>query len=323
MAASAKTRPGFGNNSKAVSVTWLLVRGRETPGSHVTGPCTAHRSAKSLSRPCNNPLGRTPRRAAWRSAWPGAVVTAGATLCVPLPFPATSGSPPQSSALDYAWWPPAFSSHPGWTSCCQESTGLSVPVSDAPPGARAAAAPGPGCPIPTHPRSLCSAPPPGLTGQEEGCCDARNWQCPRGKGGSSADGADHVLTTGSKPQRQRPPSPAQPRPAAPGSASASPRSGSSGPASPSAASPGTAWASPAAAPHSEPSAVGTGGQSGEPRRVGGCGEDETARLPGRGSPPRPPPPTLGSGRRLGGPLGRYPQELISLLLLEGQAVEVA
>lgn len=100
-----------------------------------------------------------------------------------------------------------------------------------------------GAPSPPIPvRSPCSAPPPGLTGQEAGCRDTRDRPRPQGKGGfsGSPDGADHVLTTGLKPECQRPLPPARPPPAAPGSASASPRSGSSGPASPSAAAPGTA-----------------------------------------------------------------------------------
>lgn len=124
------------------------------------------------------------------------------------PFPALPRPGPLlRTRPDEASWPHTSSSHPAG-SCRQGSTALPAPVSDAPPGGapHPAAAPCPGCPVPTHPRSPCSAPPPGLTGQEAGCRDTRDRPRPQGKGGfsGSPDGADHVLTTGLKPECQRP-----------------------------------------------------------------------------------------------------------------------
>lgn len=168
----------------------------------------------------NHHLGRTPRGslAAGRALERGGRRQAGGSLCpggcrdcwgcTCAPFLPCHAQAPSSEL--------ARTRRPGLTpplatlrgSCRQGSTALPAPVSDAPPGGapHPAAAPCPGCPVPTHPRSPCSAPPPGLTGQEAGCRDTRDRPRPQGKGGfsGSPDGADHVLTTGLKPECQRP-----------------------------------------------------------------------------------------------------------------------
>lgn len=250
------------------------------------------------------------------------------------PFPALPRPGPLlRTRPDEASWPPTSSSHPAG-SCRQGSTALPAPVSDAPPGGapHPAAAPCPGCPVPTRPRSPCSAPPPGLTGQEAGCRDTRDRPRPQGKGGFSGspdgDGADHVLTTGLKPECQRPP----PRPGPHLQLQAAPLllrdlalqgllllqqllQGQRRPVQPQLLTASLQlWGR-----ASKAVSLSVWVAVGETRRPG-------CLAGGLLLPPWPPRPlTPGSGRGLGGLLGRYPQEPVSLSLplLESQVVEVA